>query len=203
VDVHHIKPKHEGGTNDASNLIVVCPTCHRAAHNGAYSKRILRQFRSRHRKQVQHLVLSKTLLAKVQDEEIWTFIYDHCVSRQYRRAKYLKLEPDELYLIVFDFVKVGLVVDPNDSNPVLLNEQESLSLPSVEVVTNPFRMLFLEQWQSAQVSFPRQYFLVRSDVVGSLASLQEDKSLQARRFLSEFKRGVRRVIHRGMRSSRH
>lgn len=31
-DVHHIRPKSKGGTNDKSNLIVVCPNCHRKEH---------------------------------------------------------------------------------------------------------------------------------------------------------------------------
>ena len=32
-DIHHIKPKKEGGTNDNSNLIVLCPNCHRKVHD--------------------------------------------------------------------------------------------------------------------------------------------------------------------------
>lgn len=31
-DVHHIKPKSKGGTDDISNLIVLCPNCHRLQH---------------------------------------------------------------------------------------------------------------------------------------------------------------------------
>lgn len=32
LDIHHIKPKSEGGTNDMSNLTYICPNCHRIAH---------------------------------------------------------------------------------------------------------------------------------------------------------------------------
>jgi hypothetical protein len=28
IDIHHIKPKSEGGAHDAKNLMVVCPNCH-------------------------------------------------------------------------------------------------------------------------------------------------------------------------------
>lgn len=37
-DVHHIKPREEGGPNKKSNLIVLCPTCHRKADRGAISR---------------------------------------------------------------------------------------------------------------------------------------------------------------------
>lgn len=33
-DIHHIKPRKEGGTDDNSNLVVVCPNCHRKIHCG-------------------------------------------------------------------------------------------------------------------------------------------------------------------------
>ncbi|MFC1595593.1 HNH endonuclease [Gemmatimonadota bacterium] len=32
MNVHHIIPISEGGTNNASNLIVLCPNCHTRAH---------------------------------------------------------------------------------------------------------------------------------------------------------------------------
>lgn len=32
-DIHHIVPRHKGGTNELSNLIVLCPNCHRMAHS--------------------------------------------------------------------------------------------------------------------------------------------------------------------------
>lgn len=31
-DIHHIIPKHKGGSEDHSNLIIVCPNCHRVSH---------------------------------------------------------------------------------------------------------------------------------------------------------------------------
>jgi predicted HNH restriction endonuclease len=40
-DIHHIVPKNEGGTNDHSNLICLCPNCHRMAHNNLYERDML------------------------------------------------------------------------------------------------------------------------------------------------------------------
>ncbi|MFB6200107.1 MAG: HNH endonuclease [Candidatus Nanohaloarchaea archaeon] len=37
-EVHHITPRSEGGSNDRSNLIVLCPNCHRKADKGVMSK---------------------------------------------------------------------------------------------------------------------------------------------------------------------
>lgn len=34
LQVHHIIPVKEGGTNNADNLIVLCPNCHYKAHRG-------------------------------------------------------------------------------------------------------------------------------------------------------------------------
>ncbi len=44
LDVHHIKPKAEGGTNNLKNLIVLCPNCHRDAGRGAYSRAQLKEW---------------------------------------------------------------------------------------------------------------------------------------------------------------
>lgn len=35
---HHIVPRHVGGSDDPSNLIVLCPNCHTAAHRLVYQK---------------------------------------------------------------------------------------------------------------------------------------------------------------------
>ena len=38
-DIHHIVPRKEGGTNDNSNLIIICPNCHRKIHaDNAYTR---------------------------------------------------------------------------------------------------------------------------------------------------------------------
>jgi 5-methylcytosine-specific restriction endonuclease McrA len=38
LDVHHIVERKNGGSNDLSNLIAVCPNCHRKSHEKKYSK---------------------------------------------------------------------------------------------------------------------------------------------------------------------
>ncbi|MFP8958140.1 HNH endonuclease [Natrialbaceae archaeon A-CW3] len=41
-EVHHIRPRSEGGPNTRSNLIVLCPGCHRKADSGGISQTKLR-----------------------------------------------------------------------------------------------------------------------------------------------------------------
>lgn len=38
LEIHHIKPRAEGGSNKLRNLIALCPECHRKADSGAYSR---------------------------------------------------------------------------------------------------------------------------------------------------------------------
>ncbi|MDY6916827.1 MAG: HNH endonuclease signature motif containing protein [Chloroflexota bacterium] len=44
VDLHHIIPREQGGSNRKDNLIVLCPTCHRKADRGVYPRVRLRQW---------------------------------------------------------------------------------------------------------------------------------------------------------------
>ncbi len=37
-DVHHILPISEGGKNEVTNLITLCPNCHRKVHKNLFSK---------------------------------------------------------------------------------------------------------------------------------------------------------------------
>lgn len=43
LDIHHIIERKNGGTNDMSNLIAICPNCHRKAHEKKYTKEQLRE----------------------------------------------------------------------------------------------------------------------------------------------------------------
>lgn len=38
LDIHHILPKSKGGTDDNSNLTLLCPNHHRMAHSGIIDK---------------------------------------------------------------------------------------------------------------------------------------------------------------------
>jgi len=37
LDIHHIYALSDGGDDELSNLIALCPTCHRLYHNGTFS----------------------------------------------------------------------------------------------------------------------------------------------------------------------
>lgn len=38
LEVHHIKPRADGGPNTRMNLIALCPTCHKKADRGVHSR---------------------------------------------------------------------------------------------------------------------------------------------------------------------
>lgn len=38
LEIHHIRPRAKGGTNRPSNLIALCPECHRKADSSVYSQ---------------------------------------------------------------------------------------------------------------------------------------------------------------------
>lgn len=42
LEIHHIRPRASGGTNRPSNLIALCPECHRKADRSVYSQSELR-----------------------------------------------------------------------------------------------------------------------------------------------------------------
>jgi hypothetical protein len=44
LDVHHITPRSEGGSNRESNLIVLCPNHHRLARDGTVPRQRLRLY---------------------------------------------------------------------------------------------------------------------------------------------------------------
>ena len=44
LEVHHIKPRSEGGPNKLSNLIVLCNNCHGKFQGGIYSRELLREW---------------------------------------------------------------------------------------------------------------------------------------------------------------
>lgn len=43
LEIHHITPKQQGGTDDYDNLILLCACCHAKIHNRAYNPEKYRQ----------------------------------------------------------------------------------------------------------------------------------------------------------------
>lgn len=41
LDIHHIHPTHLGGTDEHSNLITLCPNCHRLAHENQIDQKVM------------------------------------------------------------------------------------------------------------------------------------------------------------------
>ena len=57
-DIHHIKPREEGGNNSVWNLIVLCPNHHRLAQNGIPSRSQQRLWAQRHKNERYRLLRS-------------------------------------------------------------------------------------------------------------------------------------------------
>lgn len=43
LDIHHLKPIAKGGDNTPSNLVALCPNCHRDCHNGSTTQKDLKK----------------------------------------------------------------------------------------------------------------------------------------------------------------
>ncbi len=50
LEVHHITPRSEGGSNKENNLIVLCKNCHGIAQRGVWNKELLREWINRPRR---------------------------------------------------------------------------------------------------------------------------------------------------------
>jgi len=59
LEIHHIKPKEQGGLNSVWNLIVLCPDDHRSAQRGIPDKLRLQQWVQDHRNQRLNLLHSR------------------------------------------------------------------------------------------------------------------------------------------------
>lgn len=46
IDLHHMAEVSEGGPNDASNLLALCPTCHALFHRGTISRESIYSWKS-------------------------------------------------------------------------------------------------------------------------------------------------------------
>lgn len=194
IDVHHIKPRNEGGNHKPSNLVVLCPTCHRAADRGVYSRRILRKLGNDHINKVQQIVASRTDLGLIQEKQIWSFIYRHCIAQKYLREEYLKLKHNKLYFIVFDLSEIGLICDPADARPILICDKDIVELFSIEVINNPYRMMFIEEWQLLKETPYTNHYLIRVDITISVGELNIVEQPKDKSLLDAFRGSVRKLI---------
>ncbi|MCG7848139.1 MAG: hypothetical protein MIO93_03030 [ANME-2 cluster archaeon] len=74
----------------------------------------MRKLMKEHLERIKQDVFRKTQLERIQQMQIADFIYLHCIKQHYSRDKYVKLEPNQIYFVVFDLVKIGLIVDLTD-----------------------------------------------------------------------------------------
>jgi len=59
LEIHHIRPKEQGGSNSVWNLIVLCPDDHRSAQRGIPDRQRLQQWLQDHRNQRLNLLRSR------------------------------------------------------------------------------------------------------------------------------------------------
>ncbi|MFB3164490.1 hypothetical protein ABLO26_24320 [Neobacillus sp. 179-J 1A1 HS] len=124
-----------------------------------------------HIEKVREAKKTRNHLSSIQESQIANLVHKKCIERNYDRENYLNMTGSELFFIVYDFNDVSLVVIPEDRAPLLISEQDILMLNSLEMVTNPFRMLFLKEFLNVDKMTFKQYYLVRLDVVSSIEDL--------------------------------
>jgi len=163
-DVHHLTPVSRGGTHTRRNLAVVCPTCHRQAHNGGYTRRQLEVLWKQHMIRVQARVKAKSSLQCVQEHFVQQYIFEHCVRRRYPRESYLKRKESELYFIVFDFLSAGLIVDPVDKRPILVFKKDLPELWALNVIGRYSQFVLMQELQKSCPKAPHDYWLVPLDM---------------------------------------
>lgn len=77
LDVHHITPKHKGGSDDLINLTLLCPNCHRKEHIGHVSVTEI-EFSDTDKPQskVEYSKVNKSIFIKPSLEEIKKYCLD-------------------------------------------------------------------------------------------------------------------------------
>lgn len=71
LEVHHIIPRSQGGTDNENNLITLCEDCHEAVHNGKIV--LTKQPKNLNLKYATHMSIIRSQLLKVYPEAIETF----------------------------------------------------------------------------------------------------------------------------------
>lgn len=144
------------------------------AHRGAITQSQVRQLQHKHLTAVKAAVASKTLANQIQESQIEAFVFARCIERPYSRGDYLELDLADLYMLCFDILEAGFVVDPTDQQPILISKEDLHQLSSLEVVSSMFRFIFLEEMQASDPDPPRSYFIVRADILSAVSAIEAD-----------------------------
>ncbi len=135
IDLHHIDQVKDDGGNEQSNLIALCPTCHRLYHNGTIPKDAIRAWKK------MLVSLSQKPIKIVDPIEEWSVSDDgenDIVSMGFTLERYEfedykivldnfvpKKEWVDLYILVGD--EAGFNCGPNDYTYLPLNQVETES----------------------------------------------------------------------------
>ena len=86
LEVHHIKFKSQGGTNDEENLITLCEDCHKGVHAGTVTLS-KKPKKSKNLKYATHMSIIRSQLLKVYPEAIETFGFVTAENRNHLRLE--------------------------------------------------------------------------------------------------------------------
>jgi hypothetical protein len=165
VDIHHITSRAANGTHDPSNLVVLCPTCHRAAERGRIKPQELRTLKRQHEAAVRANRAVHSSISSLRGWQVYNYIQSHCLDRRFDRSRRLRRSTKSLYMIASDIGNAGVIVDPNDRAPLLVLHEELVSLSALEVVVTPERLILLARLELSDPTWTTELRLVSVDVL--------------------------------------
>lgn len=165
VDIHHIRSRAAGGSHDASNLVVVCPNCHRAAERGQIKPQELRSLKKEHEAAVRAKRTVCTSVSNLRDWQVYNYIQSQCLDRRFDRSRRLRRSTKSLYMIASDIGNAGVIVDPNDKAPLLVLHEELVTLSALEVVVTPERLILLARLEVCDQIWTPELRVVSVDVL--------------------------------------
>lgn len=167
----------DGGDNSIDNLVVLCPSCHRHVHSGAVSASALKKRRTTHLKEVAERLAKDDDVSLLQALLITYFISQHCIVNEWRREDYTKLPETDVYLMVFDFQKGGVIVNPADGAPIIVSSEETTELPALEMISSFSRLVFADELQRYTKFTPQRYYLVQADILSEAALVEQARQV--------------------------
>jgi hypothetical protein len=70
VEVHHIVPENEGGTNDMDNAAPLCPNCHTFLGDNPQLRKMIKEMRDKHYKDCKSKKFDEEILERISDSMI-------------------------------------------------------------------------------------------------------------------------------------